>query len=288
MLTPYQCIKLTIPLEPTSSVEKYILGLVCVKAASDLATQRGREYGFGPQVDVSGRATSLHTLDPAKLRFLPKNNLDCERDLAIFDKLAARSASCSNHKFTAKGIRDEMTVIKCSPVSVEKVTKSLVKILDEHEKQWVEKQNILTRDKLEKSCRAALKAVEYVHVLLQKCKSWGGPFTKIEELEECVSATDNDDKLILRNEVAYRKHSSVHDQKARPQLYRLNQVTTAELKINLTIILTSDTDIQHETLPNMPTEEDMERVFNLNGLGIEIPDTAPTEQSGSTVQKKRT
>ena len=53
--------------EPTSTVEKYVLGLVCVRAASHLATQRGREYGFGPQEDVSCCATTLHTLDPSKL-----------------------------------------------------------------------------------------------------------------------------------------------------------------------------------------------------------------------------
>ena len=53
--------------EPTSTVEKHVLGLVCVRAASHLATQRSREYRFGPQEDVSCHATTLHTLDPSKL-----------------------------------------------------------------------------------------------------------------------------------------------------------------------------------------------------------------------------
>ena len=48
---------------------------------------------------------------------------------------------------------------------------------------------------LEQNCSAALKAVEYVHVLLQKCKSWSGPFTNINKLERCVNASDNDDAL---------------------------------------------------------------------------------------------
>ena len=73
-----------------------------------------------------------------------------------------------------------MTDHKCSPVSddcpqmlasVEKVTTNLVKILDDRERQWVEKQNLLSREKLEQNCSATLKTVEYVHVLLQKCKS---------------------------------------------------------------------------------------------------------------------
>ena len=53
--------------EPTYTEEKHVLGLVCARAASHLATQRGRKYGFGPQKNVSCRATTLHTLDPSKL-----------------------------------------------------------------------------------------------------------------------------------------------------------------------------------------------------------------------------
>ena len=166
------------PKEPESPVEKYILGLFCEKASSDLATQRGREYGFGEQAN-SARATELYRLDPKSLDYLPTNNLDCERDLSIFSKLAARSSACSNHKFKAKGIRDEMTVIKSNPVHVEQITHSLSRILDDREKQWVEQQNILSKEKLEKACSAAAKSEQLVHTLRSKCKTWGGPFTDI-------------------------------------------------------------------------------------------------------------
>ena len=77
-----------------------------------MATQRGREYGFGQEQEAhtKSRATAIHKLDPAVLPYLPTDNLTCERDLAVFDRLAQRSASCSNRKFTTKGIQDEMTV----------------------------------------------------------------------------------------------------------------------------------------------------------------------------------
>ena len=88
-----------------------------------------------------------------------------------------------------------MTVHKCLPVFVEKVATNLVKILDDCERQWVEKKNLLSKEKLEQNGSAALKAVEYVHVLLQKCKCWGGSFTNINKLESCVNASDNDDGL---------------------------------------------------------------------------------------------
>jgi len=252
------------PVEPTSEVEKHILGEFCNRAGSVLAIQRGREYGFGMQ-DVAPRATTLNTIDADQLVGLPTNNLDCERDLAKFDQLAARSASCSNRKFTAKGIRDQMTVYKSTQVNIERVTINLVKILDERERKWVEEQNILTKDRLHKACNAAQKAVEYVHLLLHKCKSWGGPFTTIHELEEQVkiASDDNTLKTILRTEVSYRKQTSPRDYLARPHIYKLNQISTLELKINLTLILTSESGNNIGDLPDMPTEEDMTQIFNI-------------------------
>ena len=93
-------------------------------------------------------------------------------------------------------------------------------------------------------------------------------------------------EVILCSEVAYRKHTSPHDQKARPQLYRLNQITTVELKINLALILTSETDMMQETLSNMTTEEDMKCMFNLNGPNTAISETAPSEQSATDIPNK--
>ena len=64
----------------------------------------------------------------------------------------------------------------------------------------------------------------------------------MEEFKRLATAGDTTAKtllkVILRNEVAYRKHTSVQDQKARPHLYRLNQISATELKINLHLILT--------------------------------------------------
>ena len=74
------------------------------KAAADLATQWGQEYGFGAKADSSSRATAIRKLDPAALPYLPTDTLVCERDLVVFDKSVKRSASCSNRTFAAKGM----------------------------------------------------------------------------------------------------------------------------------------------------------------------------------------
>ena len=253
------------PEEPESVVGQHILSAFSKRAASDLATQRGREYGFGTQAGVSSRATILNTLSAADLVGLPTNNLDCERDLAKFDKLAARSAACSNRKFTATGIRDDMTVYKSDHVTIHKVTSNIEKVLDERERRWMEEQKILTKDRLQRACDSALKAEEYTHVLLHKCKSWGGPFTSITELEEYVLQSQDDEtlKATLRSEVGYRRHTSPRDFQTRPNLYKLNQVSAAELKMNLTILLTTEAE-NMQAVQDMPTEDDMIKIFQLH------------------------
>ena len=70
-------------------------------------------------------------IKPEDLASLPTNNLDCERDLSKFDKLAKRSAATSNRNFTAKGMRDDMTLNKAGVVQVEKLIRNIAKVLDE-------------------------------------------------------------------------------------------------------------------------------------------------------------
>ena len=44
--------------------------------------------------------------------------------------------------------------------------------------------------------------------------------------------------------------------------------------------------MMQETLSNIPTEEDMEHMFNLNGPNTAIPETAPTKQSAIDIPNK--
>ena len=67
-----------------------------------------------------------------------------------------------------------MTVYRSPPVSIEKITKSLAKTLDAQEKEWMEKQKLMSDEKLQRDCNDALKATEYVHTLLKKCKTYMG------------------------------------------------------------------------------------------------------------------
>ncbi|KAG1674003.1 hypothetical protein GQR58_015317 [Nymphon striatum] len=104
----YPHVKVT---KPTTDIAQQILQKMYVDAADVLERQAGREYGFGDKVDSNPRATQLHLLSNEERVGLPSHNLDSERHLAVFGKRAP-VANFRNKKFTAKGIRNDVTLFQ--------------------------------------------------------------------------------------------------------------------------------------------------------------------------------
>ena len=121
-------------------------------------------------------------VDPEVLPKLPVNNLICERDLSHMDKIAIRAASCSNRRFTAKSLRDDMTLYQVKVVNIDKETKEIAKLLDEEERKWFSSQEI-TKGKLAEKRAKAIRKDERLNMILRICKDHGGPFTGIHNCE---------------------------------------------------------------------------------------------------------
>ena len=85
----------------------------------------------------------------------PSHNLDAERHLSVFGKRAPVANFC-NKKFTAKGIRNDVTLFQSATLQNElsKGFNSIVKLLNDIEKDWVDEQKQFHKlkilDKIEK------------------------------------------------------------------------------------------------------------------------------------------
>ena len=90
----------------------------------------------------------------------------------------------------------------------------------------MEKQKLILEEKLTRDCKDALKlkATEYVHTLLKRCKRGVDHTQMIKKIE-----ADAIFKSILCCEIACRKWTS-NGSKSRLHLYKLNQLSAAELK----------------------------------------------------------
>ena len=99
---------------------------------------------------------------------LPDHNLFCERDLSHMDKLAIRSAACSNRNFSGKWMCDDMALYQSNITTIEKEMKSIAKLMDEEEKGWFESQKEITKRKLAKKQGKGVSSRERLVKLLDK------------------------------------------------------------------------------------------------------------------------
>ena len=122
---------------------------MCAQAAVGVELQCKREYWAGNDEDVTPRATRINSLTSDERENLPTNNLNCERYLAKFGYLTAKSAAHSNKLFKAKRIHDDLVLTDAEDsFLVERSMNKTVKILDEMQISWLSKQKELKKERL--------------------------------------------------------------------------------------------------------------------------------------------
>ena len=95
----------------------------------------------------------------------------------------------------------------------------------------------------------------YQDKLLAKCKTWDGPCTSVEELEDTLSKHPDNVEVLVKTELSFYKHCHRSDVMARPELYKINGKTHCERLENFTILSSeseSRTDVgdPHTYLPS--------------------------------------
>ena len=73
--------------------------------------------------------------------------------------------------------------------------------------------------------------------LLENCKSWGGPCVSEEELQTILLAKPDNQDRIVKAELAYFRQTHKPDMIGRPDLFKLNTISSEERLENLMILL---------------------------------------------------
>ena len=205
----------------TNNLSTKILKMMCTSAASAVKLQCGREYGFG---DDKARATDLSLLNGSDLEGLPTNNLIAERDLSRFDR-EANLAKSRSRRFKTKNIQKTWYFTnlkwKSNLKSCQKNSLSSFRI--------VRLIRILCSRKNSKKklgeVKEKLESKRLHKKLLRNCKSWGGPCTTVEELQEILKKKCDQDVHIIKIELAYHAYTHKANNLGRPDLFRLNDIS---------------------------------------------------------------
>ena len=224
--------------QPTTDIVQQLLKKMCEDAATVLDRQAGREYGFGEGVDVTPRATQLHLLAPEERADLPTNNLDAERHLSVFGKRAP-VAKYRNKKFTAKGIRNDVTLFQSKTFKNEqsKGFTSIVRLLNDMEKDWVDEQKQFLQLKIQEKIEKGKNQSRYTQKCLQQCKGWNGPATSVEELHTILNLNPDNREKIVRTELSFYRDAHKADVIQQPDLFKINNISHEEQLLNLCALL---------------------------------------------------
>ena len=175
--------------------------------------------------------------------------------MSRFDR-EVKVAKSKNRRFKARNIRNNMVLYKSSKeIKLDKLSRKLTAILSHRETQWNVLQQEKLKERLEAKLKNSLKSKDYTKKLLQNCKSWGGPCTTVEELQQILKEKGAQNVLIVKTELAY--YAYTHKAKiARPDLLRLNGISHEEKLTNFAILL-SDDCTSSRTVADLPTNEDV-------------------------------
>lgn len=214
---------------PETHTQNMLISLMANGIAEGLKLQRGREFRFPGCGEP--RATDITMLPEHLLMALPTHNLDCERELSIFDRKVEGISGGFNQHSTFKAIRDEM-VLHAANVSVPQRNQvRLFKELDLAEEKWTQVQEMKRTEKRKQKKRDAIKQQVRWKDLLALCRSWGGPCDTVLAMQEAESLmkTDPDRKMFLKTEILFNKLSN-----QQPSLnYGVNSKTLGELRSTL-------------------------------------------------------
>lgn len=226
---------------PSNPQQENIIHYMTKAIAEGFNVQRGREYNFGVHETREIRATNIAEISPSILPFLPTHNLDCERELGIFDHKLSKIHGGFNAKSTFKGIRDEMMLYKTNICTIPRDSHKKIAILDHKEQLWLKSQKEKESRRTTEKHNSEKKMNERWMVLLNTCKTWGGPFTDMEQVCDATKLEDKTKlKKILRTEISINKIANFH-----PHLdYSVNSKSIEQLQEILENIIAYEQSVE--------------------------------------------
>lgn len=141
-------------------------------------------------------------------------------------------------------MQDSITLTGASDTKINKRS-DIMKLrnhLDERYIEWMTKQKNHLNSKVRRHEEESVRVQEKNQCLLSITKTWKGPCTTIDELDYAINnfaKNENVLKKILKTEIKFRKITSPNDSVERPNLFKLNKLSTKQLEQNLRMILST-------------------------------------------------
>lgn len=219
-----------------------VLSLILPELAQGFFVQRGDVFGFGPFDLDSEKLVTRH--DMTKLNQVPINNLDSERAVgSINHELSLRGATQLQAASDSLVKNRSFDLIELKPVGEYKNYIAKAKSVNLLVKNWKEKQLEMEKEGMGKKEIESLASEKRKVKDLDKLKSFSGPFTKPDEVDDYVSRMDitvKEKQDRLYTEVRYARDTTLSLPK-KSELFRLKEkykpLSVEKFAINLKVYL---------------------------------------------------
>ena len=141
-------------------------------------------------------------------------------------------------------------------VKLDKLSRKITEILSNRETKWDDHQELKLKERLDAKLKKCAKSKDNTRKLLDNYKSWGGPCTPIEELDQILKERSELEEHIVKTELAYYNHTHKADKIARRELFKLNGIPHDENLVNLAILLEKEQNSTH-TAADLPMNKDV-------------------------------
>ena len=116
------------------------------------------------------------------------------------------------------------------------------------------------------------KSIEFVDIVLKKCKEHHGLVTSVQELKQLVQKKSPNLKSQLRLEIQYHREIHRRDAEVRSDLYKVNSLSVQDMSEDLSAILSEDPEADESI--SFPCEHEIMAII-INARTVE-------EKSNST------
>ena len=174
-----------------------------------------------------------------------------------------------------------MVLFQSGQSTVTHVAKVINKLLSKRETEWTEMQKQLQKKRIQRKIESSKSQSTYTKKLLQLCKTWNGPCTTPNELEECIRKRPELIQKIVKTELSYYCKTHQSEKNMDPSLFKI-MISHEEHLENLLVLLGDNNSVATGTsasVLDLPTNEELaQNVLTISKGSLDTlpPTTAPT------------
>ena len=152
----------------------------------------------------------------------------------------SETAKFKTKHHTGELLRNNTVLANAEVKDVDKSARAIHYALQDMNVRCIMKQKEIQVKNIREKITKKKKTVDYVLRLTEACKSWGGPCCSLQELTKVMKSHPDQDKKIVKTELAFYVNTRKADKAGHPELFRQINIDFTTMLENLSVLLADE------------------------------------------------